>query len=123
MPSFLNVRNIASAIACTSVALVGLVSPAFAQDRTLWLNDNQETTITGYFLQGEDIYASCDEDCLDLDLYLYTELGVLVDSDEAVDSFPIVTAPYDGTFAVQVTMPSCTHSAGCSATVSSDFGF
>ncbi len=123
MASFLNVRSIATTLACASVAIAGIVSPAFAQDRTIWLNDNAETTVTGYFLEGEDIYASCDEDCSDLDLFLYTEIGVLVDSDDAVDPFPIVTAPYDGTFSVQVTMPACNHTAGCSVSVSSDHGF
>ncbi|MEL6602582.1 MAG: hypothetical protein AAFP20_05075 [Cyanobacteria bacterium J06614_10] len=123
MSSRFNLRVLASTVACASVAFVGMISPAFAQDRTIWLRDNETTTITGYFLQGEDVYASCDQDCMDLDLFLYNEMGVLVDSDEAVDSFPIVTAPYEGTFSVQVSMPSCTHAAGCGATVSSDFGF
>lgn len=123
MASFLNIRSLATTIACASVALAGIVSPAVAQDRSIWLNDNGQTTVTGYFLAGEDIYASCDEDCMDLDLYLYTEQGVLVDSDEAVDAFPIITAPYEGTFSVTVTMPSCTHSAGCSVSLSSDYGF
>jgi len=127
MASFLNVRHFATrfatTVACASVALAGVVSPALAQDRTIWLNDNGKTTVTGYFLEGEDIYASCDADCTDLDLFLYTEVGVLVDSDEALDSFPIITAPYEGTFSVEVTMPSCTHSAGCSVSLSSDYGF
>ena len=118
-----NLRALATSMACASVALIGIVSPAVAQSRTVWLDDNGQTTVTGYFLQGEDIYAECDEDCMDLDLYLYTELGVLVDSDEEIDAFPIITAPYDGTFSVKVTMPSCTHSAGCSASISSDHGF
>lgn len=123
MASFSNIRSIATTLACASIALVGIVSPAFAQDRTIWLNDNGQTTVSGYFLRGEDIYASCDEDCMDLDLFLYNEMGVLVDSDDALDSFPILTAPYEGTFSVQVTMPSCTHSAGCSVSLSSDYGF
>ncbi|MEL7333039.1 MAG: hypothetical protein AAFN12_12375 [Cyanobacteria bacterium J06560_2] len=122
MGSF-NLHTIATSIACASVALVGIVSPALAESRTVWLDDNGQTTVTGYFVQGENIYADCDEDCMDLDLYLYTEMGVLVDSDEAVDSYPIITAPYEGTFSIQVTMPSCTHSAGCSASISSDYGF
>ena len=118
-----NLRTVATSIACASVALVGAVSPALAQSRTVWLNDNGQTTVTGYFMQGESIYADCDEDCMDLDLYLYNEMGVLVDSDDEYDAFPILTAPYEGTFSVQVTMPSCTHSAGCSASISSDYGF
>lgn len=123
MASFLNLRSIATTIACASVALGGIVSPALAQDRTIWLSNNGQTSVTGYFLAGEDIYASCDADCADLDLFLYTESGVLVDSDDALDSFPIITAPYEGTFSVQVTMPSCNHSAGCSVSLSSDYGF
>ncbi|MEL6490893.1 MAG: hypothetical protein ABG776_11440 [Cyanobacteria bacterium J06555_13] len=123
MSSFFNVRTVATTLACASAALMGMVSPALAQSRTVWLNDNGATTVTGFFLQGESIYANCDEDCMDLDLYLYTEMGVLVDSDIEEDSFPIVTAPYDGNFAIEVTMPSCVHSAGCSASISSDHGF
>lgn len=116
-------RTAVTSMACASVALLSIMGPAFAESRTVWLNDNEETTVTGYFMQGESIYAECDEDCMDLDMYLYTELGVLVDSDEEYDAFPILTAPYEGTFSVKVTMPSCTHSAGCSASISSDFGF
>lgn len=116
-------RTLATSVACASVALFGIIAPAVAQNRTVWLNDNGQTTVTGYFMQGESIYADCDEDCMDLDLYLYNELGVLVDSDDAYDAYPILTAPYEGTFSVQVTMPSCRHSAGCSASISSEYGF
>ena len=123
MSFFLSSRAIATSFACVSVALVGLVSPALAQSRSVWLNDDGQTTVTGYFLQGEDIYANCDEDCMDINLYLYNEMGALVDADSAGDAFPIVTAPYDGTFIVEIAMPSCLHSAGCSAAISSDHGF
>lgn len=116
-------RRVLSTLACASVAFIGAVSPAIAQDRTAWLRDNETTTMTGYLLQGEDLYAICDEDCSDLDLYLYNEMGVMVDADDEVDSFPIVTAPYEGTFVVEVAMPSCNHGAGCSVSLSSDHGF
>jgi hypothetical protein len=118
-----NFRLLAGAVAGASVALGGLVSPAIAQDRTAWLYDNQTTSMTGYFLAGEDIYAVCDEDCLDIDLFLYDETGTLVDADEALDSYPIVTAPYEGNFTLQVNMPNCTHTSGCAVSISSDYGF
>lgn len=123
MSSFFNLRVLASTLACASIATVGSIVPAFAQDRTVWLQDNEQTTITGYFLQGENISANCDSDCMDLDLFLYNEMGAMVDSDDAIDAYPIVTAPYDGTFQIQVSMPSCTHMAGCSVAVSSEYGF
>lgn len=120
---FVSVRGLLGTVACASVAWAGVVSPAMAQDRTAWLRDNESTTMTGYLLQGEDVYALCDEDCSDLDLILYNEMGVMVDTDEQLDSFPIVTAPYEGTFIVEIAMPSCLHSAGCSVSLSSDYGF
>jgi len=98
-------------------------SDAIAQDRSLWLTHNSRTRLQGYFLQNEDIFALCDTDCQDIDLFLYNEQGTLVDSDDAVDAFPIVTAPYDGAFTLEITMPACSHSAGCAASISSDFGF
>lgn len=116
-------RRLLGTVACVSVAWAGVVSPAMAQDRTAWLRDNESTKMTGYLLQGEDVYALCDEDCSDLDLILYNEMGVMVDTDEQMDSFPIVTAPYEGTFIVEVAMPSCIHSAGCAVSLSSDYGF
>ena len=104
------------------VAAMGIAAPAIAQ-QTVWLGDNEETSVTGYFLEGEDIYASCDEDCLDVNLFLFNEMGVLIDGDEETDAFPIVTAPYEGTFVVKVNMPSCQHAAGCSVSIESDYGF
>ena len=106
-----------------SLTILGSAKTAIAQDRSLWLRNNSRATLTGYFLQNEDIFAFCDEDCKDIDLFLYSPQGRLIDSDDATDAFPIVTAPYDGNFIVEVTLPSCTHSAGCAVNVSSDFGF
>ncbi len=116
-------RILAGSIACTVMALSSAISPAVAQDRTAWLKDNQTTTMTGYLLQGEDIYGLCDTDCNDINLSLYNEMGVMVDADNRADAFPIVTAPYEGTFVIEVSMPSCTHGAGCSVAVHSDQGF
>ena len=112
-----------SAVSLAVVAIATTANSAIAQDRNLWLTDNQSTLLQGYFLQGEDIYAICDEDCQDLDLFLYDINGTLVDADEALDAFPIVTAPYEGTFSIKIFMPSCNHRAGCAASISSEYGF
>lgn len=117
-----NLRKIVSSLTCASFAILGSVSPALAE-RTLWLKEDEEATVTGFFMEGESIYAECDEDCENLDLYLYTKMGALVDSDEELDAFPIVVAPYEGEFSVKAAMPSCTHAAGCSASINSDYGF
>ena len=51
----------------------------------------------------------CDEDCSDIDLYLYDEGGVLIDSDASTDDVPVllVTPPRRGRYRVQVTMYDC----------------
>ncbi|NJM97513.1 MAG: hypothetical protein HC800_10395 [Phormidesmis sp. RL_2_1] len=109
--------------AITVGAMVDINRPAIAQDYTAWLQDNASTQVTGYFLQGESIYGSCDQDCNDINMFLFNEMGVMVDADDAIDATPIVTAPYEGTFVIQVKMPSCTHGLGCRLFVSSDNGF
>lgn len=121
--AILNLRATVTSVACASFALLGLVTPALAQDRTFWLHEGESETVSGYFLEGETITAECDSDCSDIDLYLYTEIGALADSDDELDDYPVLIAPYDGTFSVEITMPSCSHSQGCSASISSEHGF
>ncbi|MGD1898513.1 MAG: hypothetical protein ACFB16_16345 [Phormidesmis sp.] len=116
-------RTMVTSVACASFALLGMITPALAQDRSVWLNEGETETVTGYFFEGETITAECDVDCTDIDLYLYTELGVLVDSDDELDDFPVLVAPFEGTFSVEITMPSCSHYQGCSASISSEHGF
>ena len=63
-------------------------------------------------LDGGEEYALlgvCDEDCEDIDLYLYDEKGNEIDSDAASDDFPIVLVyPSSRTrYRVQVNMYSC----------------
>lgn len=97
---------------------------AQAQDRSLWLYNGEYTTVSGYLIAGETVYGACDEDCTDLDLFLYDAAsGELVYEDTAIDSIPFVTAPWDGDFIVEVVMPSCVHPQGCAVWLSSDYGF
>ena len=117
------IRRFSSTAALAAVALAGVVSPALAQDRTAWLETGDQTNMTGFFVAGETISGTCDSDCVDLDMFLYNEYGNLVDSDVLDDNYPVVVAPYDGEFIVNVTMPDCSHSAGCAVEVSSEYGF
>jgi hypothetical protein len=105
-----------------AAAVVGGAA-AWAQSRSLWLLNGQSTVVTGYFYQGENIWAQCDRDCFDVDLVLYDASGQVLATDELLDDFPIVQAPYEGNFAVKVIMVSCLHPRGCAVIVDSDYSF
>lgn len=111
------------AVLASLVIAPAMATSTFAADRSLWLDDGEEKYISGYFYSGELIYGDCDEDCYDLDLFLYDSDGDLVDADELTDAYPIVEAPHDGYFTIKVDMYDCSHSAGCAVEVSSDYGF
>lgn len=66
------------------------------------------------------IYGECDSDCSDLDFYLYDSSGNQVDSDTSPDAQPVVTAPSNGDFRLEVRMHECDHSSGCEVSIWSD---
>jgi EAL domain-containing protein (putative c-di-GMP-specific phosphodiesterase class I) len=107
----------------TAAIALGTTSIANAQSRELWLQSGGADMVQGYFYSGEQIYGWCDQDCYDLDLFIYDSNGHLVMQDVAVDANPVVSAPYDGTFYVEVTMPNCAHPSGCAVWLDSDAGF
>ncbi|ASC72015.1 hypothetical protein XM38_029690 [Halomicronema hongdechloris C2206] len=107
----------------TAAMTIGLVTDAQAQSRELWLYDGEATLVEGYFLDGEAIFGWCDQDCYDLDLFLYDIDGNLITGDDALDAEPIVYAPYSGYFYVELTMPNCSHPEGCAVWVDSTEGF
>jgi hypothetical protein len=49
--------------------------------------------------------------------------GRVVAADTLLDDFPIVQAPYEGNFAIQVIMARCLHPLGCAVIVDSDYSF
>ena len=123
------IRSALSTAAFISVAALGTINPAAAQDRIEILSTDESAMMTGYLYEGESVYAICDQDCSDIDLYLYNEDGSPAYdiygnavSDIATDAFPVVTAPYEGTFMIEAYMSSCSTSV-CSVSVSSDNGF
>jgi hypothetical protein len=118
------VRSVMTLTALIAASVMGIGSQAAqAQDRSLWLSYGQSATVQGYFAAGERIYGSCDGDCYDLDLFLYDAYGQLVYQDTATDAVPVIAAPYEGTFTIEISMPNCAHPSGCAAWVSSDYGF
>ncbi|MEO1592280.1 MAG: hypothetical protein AAFU71_13440 [Cyanobacteria bacterium J06632_22] len=110
----------AAVIATTSTSIANI---AHAQDHSVWLHENEETTFTANFLAGENIRGVCDGDCFDLNLFLYDSAGNLVAQDSRLGSAPAVTVPHSGVFTVRASMPNCTHAAGCAAYFQSDYGF
>ena len=104
-------------------AIAGAASFVKAQSRTAFLSSGDSETYEGYFLADEDIYASCDLNCEDLDIYLYDAFtGELIASDTLVDANPVVTAPYDGDVLVETAMITC-YTDACEVWTDSDHGF
>ncbi len=114
------------ALTATGIVMttIGFATAASAQDRSLWLYSGETTVLDGYFFTGEGIYGECDEDCFDMDLFLYDAVtGELVSQDVEPDAVPYVIAPWEGDFVVEITMPNCSHPDGCAVWVSSEHGF
>lgn len=106
-----------------SGAIALMATAASAEPHTAFLSTGEVEVYEAYFLAGEDIYASCDIDCEDLDIYLYDAYtGELIEADTLIDAEPVVTAPYEGTFLVETTMVTC-YAEICEAWTDSDGGF
>lgn len=75
------------------------------------LNDDAEESFT-LDLTGDREYAivgACDNDCSDMDFWLYDENDNLIDSDTSTDDVPVVrvTPSWTGQFRVRVKMYAC----------------
>ncbi len=75
------------------------------------INEDEDNTWTFYLESGTDYLfrGFCDEDCNDLDLYLYDADGDELDSDIEDDDFPIIYfTPYrTGRYQIEVSMYAC----------------
>ncbi|MFQ4139645.1 hypothetical protein PGN35_025375 [Nodosilinea sp. PGN35] len=110
-------------VALGAIALASTAAMAQAQSRSDWLSTGETITYEGYLLADEAVFASCDDDCSDLDLFLYdAESGELVASDTLIDAVPGVVAPYEGNFLIEVVMASCSVEP-CATWTDSDAGF
>ena len=118
--------KLAIAVGMGGVMTASLASGAIAQEPepyTTFLSSGESEIYEGYLLAGEAVYASCDFDCGDLDIYLYdAQTGELMESDTLLDAQPIVVAPYDGDFIIETVMVTCSTSI-CEAWTNSDEGF
>lgn len=56
-----------------------------------------------------ELLGACDEDCSDIDLWIYDEYGNLIDSDELLDDYPLVeVSPLrTGEYGVRLKMYTC----------------
>lgn len=106
-------------VAFASLATLITMPPVQAQILDFRLAHGESELIQKYFIGGETIEATCNEHCLDLDLYLYDIDGNLLSKDTEFDIAPTLSAPYDGDFLLEVFMPNCTHPEGCIAQVNS----
>lgn len=73
--------------------------------------EDEENTWTFYLNSAYDyrFEGFCDEDCDDLDLYLYDIDGEMIESDTEDDDFPIIyfSPASSGSFQVEISMYSC----------------
>ncbi|MBD2428686.1 hypothetical protein [Phormidium sp. FACHB-1136] len=112
-----------AALAFSAVALASGAALVQAQSRTDSLSTGQSVSYDGFLYAGETVYATCDSDCTDLDILLYdANDGSLVASDVFPDAQPVVTAPYEGSFVIEVVMASCSVEP-CATWTDSDNGF
>jgi hypothetical protein len=113
----------AAALALGAIAVVGSAAIAQAQSRSDMLATGESVAYDGYLAANESVFAACDDDCSDLDMFLYdAQTGELVASDTLVDAVPVVVAPYEGQFVIEVVMASCSLEP-CATWTDSDMGF
>ncbi|NEQ52837.1 MAG: hypothetical protein F6K11_22315 [Leptolyngbya sp. SIO3F4] len=106
-------------VVLASLTAILSVPPVQAQELDFWLAHGESELIQISATAGETITASCNENCLDLDLYLYDAEGNLLAKDSERNIAPTLLAPYDGEFLLEVFMPNCKHPEGCTAWLNS----
>ena len=79
--------------------IIGTIGEDDENSWTMYLSSSDEYVFGGF----------CDEDCDDLDLYLYDEDGNEIDNDTEEDDFPVITfSPREsGRYKIEVAMYSC----------------
>ncbi|WOD40066.1 hypothetical protein [Nodosilinea sp. E11] len=115
--------KLAAAMTLGAIAIASTAPLAQAQSRVDWLSSGEEIVYDGYLLADEVVHAICDDDCYDLDMFLYDAVsGELVASDTLDDAIPVVVAPYEGEFLIQLVMVGCSIEP-CEIWTDSDAGF
>lgn len=75
------------------------------------IDEDEDNTWTFNFNSGTDylLRGFCDEDCNDLDLYLYDSESNEIDSDIEDDDFPLIyfTPEKSGHYKIEISMFSC----------------
>ncbi|NER81155.1 MAG: hypothetical protein F6K42_16630 [Leptolyngbya sp. SIO1D8] len=106
----------------TSVS--GRAEPNLAQSHSKWMNTGESFRVSSFFFENELISGECANDCYDIDLTLYeANMQNAVAQDHGDTATPMVRAPYEGDFTLEVSMANCARTRGCRAWVSSEYGF
>ena len=75
------------------------------------INEGEERNYTFSLTRGRDylLAGACDNDCSDIDFWLYDNNDNLIDSDTATDDIPQVrvTPARNGTFRLRIRMHAC----------------
>lgn len=94
------------------------------EDATRWMNTGESFRTETYLFEAEPISGACSQDCYDIDLTLYdTNTKKVVVKDHGNTAIPMVTAPYEGDFVLEIEMANCARSGGCRTWVNYDEEF
>jgi hypothetical protein len=100
--------NLAITAALSAIAVAATATIVQAQSHADWLNDGETISYREYLRANDVVSAYCDEDCYNLDIFLYNaHTGRLVTSDTLTDAVPVVVVPSNGDFIVEVVMVEC----------------
>ncbi|MEO0540795.1 MAG: hypothetical protein AAFZ80_08000 [Cyanobacteria bacterium P01_A01_bin.105] len=102
-----------------SLLVVATHSVSFAadnlqEDSVRWLSNGEQLRTAQFLFADEPIFAACSQDCYDLQLTLHDSLtqAVVAQTREHASN-PMLQAPYEGEFQVEVTMKNCARLNGC----------
>lgn len=91
------------------------------EDFTRWMNTGESFHAEAYLFEDELISGTCSQDCYDIDLTLYdVSTNKAVAQDNGNTATPMVNAPYEGNFILEVEMANCARSGGCRTWVGYD---
>lgn len=92
----------------------GTVYGSGVHEYSMWLKQGETFQLDQYLSVDESMTAGCNEDCFDVDLTLMdATTKTTVFKDVADNTSPKITAPYDGNFVIELTLPNCALTRGC----------
>lgn len=88
---------------------------------SMWLTEGEAFKLEQYLFANESMRAGCYEHCYDVDLILYdATTQEVVHKDTNANTKPKITAPYEGDFIVELSLPNCAVARGCKVWLDSE---